>query len=66
LKVTSRTSETRRYLPDERIDVLYYPRKPERARIDNAGQRGSTMGWFVPVLGVFFLTLGVLSLVGVV
>ncbi|WP_165970160.1 DUF3592 domain-containing protein [Nonomuraea terrae] len=65
LEVTSRTGEPRGYLPDERIEVLYNPQKPERARIDNAGQRGSTMGWIVTTMGVFVLAVGVLGFLDV-
>ncbi|QYC37809.1 hypothetical protein Nocox_00865 [Nonomuraea coxensis DSM 45129] len=41
--------------------VLYDPEKPRNARIDSGGQDGSAMGRWVVGIGLFLITLGVLT-----
>lgn len=49
----------------ELAPVVYDPRKPERARLDSPGQRGTRLVWIVILVGTSFATMGALFLLGI-
>ncbi|WP_020542408.1 DUF3592 domain-containing protein [Nonomuraea coxensis] len=61
VEITSRHGESRPPQPGDRVMVLYDPEKPRNARIDSGGQDGSAMGRWVVGIGLFLITLGVLT-----
>ncbi|MFF4614776.1 DUF3592 domain-containing protein [Nonomuraea jabiensis] len=61
VEITSRHGESRPPQPGDRVMVFYDPEKPRNARIDTAGQDGSSMGRWAVGIGLFLITLGVLT-----
>ncbi|MEV0592438.1 DUF3592 domain-containing protein [Nonomuraea cavernae] len=60
-EITSRYGESKPPQPGDRVTVLYDPDRQRNARIDTGGQDGSTMGRWVVGIGLFLITLGVLT-----
>ncbi|MEV0363099.1 DUF3592 domain-containing protein [Nocardia fusca] len=61
VEVTSRHGEASPPQPGDSVTILYDRREPRRAVIDTSGQRGSTLGWLLTALGLFLLTMSVLT-----
>lgn len=66
LVVASRFGEVDPPQPGDHVTVLYLPHKPQRARIDTGGQRGSAVGWIVMGFGVLLTVLFVLNALSVI
>ncbi|MFG1944882.1 DUF3592 domain-containing protein [Nonomuraea sp. NPDC048826] len=61
VEITSRYGESKPPRPGDHVTVLYDPEKERNARIDTGGQDGSTIGMWVVGIGLFLITLGVLT-----